>query len=312
MSEQPLAGRVAAVRRFNRFYTQQIGVLQEHLLRSEFSLTEVRVLYEIAHTPEITATSLARTLGIDGGYLSRIVQRFERRGLIRRIASTSDARQSHLVLTPKGSRTLAPLEAASDAEVSALLNKLSEGKQQQLLRAMQTIEQIIAPEKPQATAYVLRSHQPGDIGWVIHRHGALYAQEYNWNEEFEAHVAEIAAQFIRAFNPQKERCWIAERDGERVGCVFLVRDTDEVARLRLLLVEPYARGMGLGRRLVHEAIEFAKRSGYRRLVLWTNKGLDAARHLYEEAGFKLVRENPHHSYGHDLIGQDWELDLRTS
>jgi DNA-binding MarR family transcriptional regulator/N-acetylglutamate synthase-like GNAT family acetyltransferase len=299
--------RIAAVRRFNRFYTRQIGVLQEGLLQSPFSLTEARVLYELATRPGVTASELAADLGLDPGYLSRILRGFGARGLITRTRSKVDGRQSHLRLTEHGAAVFAPLDRASRGEVGALLARLSEPRQSDLLRAMGRIEAALgAGVDP---AYSLRPHRPGDMGWVVHRHGALYAEEYGWDERFEALVAGIVAQFVERYRPARERCWIAEQDGLIVGSVFLVEHSAEVAKLRLLLVEPWARGQGIGARLVQECERFARDAGYRTITLWTNSVLHAARHLYEKAGYLLVREEPHHSFGHDLVGETWELVL---
>lgn len=305
----------AAARRFNRFYTQRIGVLHEGLLRSTFSLTEVRVLYELAHRDKPTATELARELGLDPGYLSRILRGFKRRGLATRMPSKADARQSHLSLSKRGQAILAPLEQRAHEEVAATLKALTPDDRGRLTRAMQTIEALLGTQARRDSSYasyvsyVLRPHQPGDMGWVIHRHGVLYAEEYRWDERFEAMVAHIAAKFIEHYDPKTERCWIAEREGERVGSVFLVRQSKTVAKLRLLIVEPGARGLGIGARLVDECIRFARQAGYRKIMLWTNSVLRAARHLYEKAGFRLTREEPHRSFGHDLIGETWELKL---
>jgi DNA-binding MarR family transcriptional regulator/GNAT superfamily N-acetyltransferase len=301
--------RAEAVRRFNRFYTKQIGVLHEGLLQSPFSLTEVRVLYELAHHENIAASELAKDLGLDAGYLSRILRRFEYSGFLDRAPSPTDGRQRQLRLTQQGRDAFAQLDQRSHDEVAALLSKLSETEQERLLDAMRTIEAVFVPTPVAGSPYLLRSPQPGDIGWIIHRHGALYARKYGWNEEFEALVAEIAAKFIQNFDPKHERCWIAERDGEIVGSVFLVRQSDEVAKLRLLLVEPSARGLGIGTRLVDECIRFARQAGYSTITLWTNDVLRAARHIYEKAGFRLVCEGPHHSFRHDLVEQTWELAL---
>ena len=304
--------RVASVRRFNRFYTKQIGLLHEHLLRSAFSLTEVRVLYELAHRRGPTATEIRAELGLDAGYLSRVVRGFEKRGLVRRARSSADRREHLLTLTPRGRGAFAPLEARSDAEIGALLRTLSPGDQQVLLRATATIERLLGSTRERPGSYVLRSHRPGDIGWVVHRHGVLYAQEYGWDERFEALVAEIVARFVKRFDPRVERCWMAEREGETVGSVFLVRRSRTVAQLRLLLVEPGARGLGIGRRLVDECVRFAGRAGYKKIVLWTNDVLHAARHIYEATGFRLVREERHKSFGHRLVGQTWEVQLQKT
>jgi len=300
---------VDAMRRFNRFYTKQIGVLHEGLLGSQFSLTEVRVLYELAHREMPTATALAKELDLDSGYLSRILRRFETRRLVGKCASTTDGRQSLLSLTPRGRKVFAPLNARSHREVAAMLGPLSATEQRHLLSAMATIERLLGNRPAPQLPYLLRTHQPGDMGWIIHRHGALYAQEYGWDERFEALVAEIAAHFIQHLDPKCERCWIAERDGNIVGSVFLVKKSKFVAQLRLLPVEPMARGLGIGNRLVSECVRFARQVGYRKIVLWTNSVLHAARHIYEETGFRLVHQEPHHSFGHDLIGETWELKL---
>jgi DNA-binding MarR family transcriptional regulator/N-acetylglutamate synthase-like GNAT family acetyltransferase len=300
--------RVAAVRRFNRFYTAKIGVLRERLLDSPYSLTEVRVLYELAHRRNPTASVLARDLGLDPGYLSRVLRGLRHRGLLRKTSSDADRRRSFLFLTPKGRKSLAPLEARSNAQVNSLLSGLPEGAQARLIEAMQTIETLLGGAGKH-DAWLLRPHRPGDIGWVISRHGALYAEEYGWDETFEALVAEIASRFLREFDARRERVWIAERDGANVGSVFLVRASEEVARLRLLLVEPAARGLGIGRRLVQECIAFARQVGYRKITLWTNDVLAGARHIYASAGFRLVEENTHRSFGHDLVGQTWDREL---
>jgi len=309
MSTEPnLDQRITAVRRFNRFYTQKIGVLGGYL-KSPFSLTEVRVLYELAHREHATATQLGRELGIDAGYLSRILRGFERRGFIARTRSDADGRQNVITLTPTGHGGFAPLDARSRDEIAQLLGTLSDAEQAAMIASMSTIERVLGapPERP--APYLLRAHQPGDMGWVVQRHGVLYAREYGWDETFEALVAEIAAAFIRQFDPKRERCWIAERDGEPVGSVFLVRKSDEVAQLRLLLVEPAARGLGIGRRLVDECVRFARLARYRSITLWTNSVLLAARHLYVEAGFRLTHEEPYHGFGHDLVAETWALDL---
>jgi DNA-binding MarR family transcriptional regulator/GNAT superfamily N-acetyltransferase len=309
MEDRGLEQRIAVVRRFNRFITQKIGVLHEGLLDSDFSLTEARVLYELAHREAPTATGLARDLDLDAGYLSRILRRFEKQGLIAKQTAPGDARQSLLALTPAGRAAFVPLDDKSRAEIASLLQPLGAEAQMRLVRAMATIEELLGGTAERKAPYLLRPHQPGDIGWVIRRHGMLYAEEYGWDERFEALVAEIAAKFIQDLDPARERCWIAERDGETVGSVFLVRQSDEVAKLRLLIVEPEARGLGIGRRLVEECIRFARRVGYAKIVLWTNSILLAARHIYEAAGFRLVATEPHRSFGVDLVGETWELEL---
>ena len=309
MAQERLDRRVAAVRRFSRFYTRQIGVLREGYLESPFSLTEVRVLYELAHRDQTTASELGRELDLDAGYLSRIVGGFERRGLVDKRPSEADGRQSLLRLTDAGWQAIGPLEARSHRDIAAMLERLSEGEQERLVAAMGTVERLLGDRPEPAVPYVLRPHHPGDVGWVVHRHGVLYAREYGWDERFEALVATVVAQFVEQYDPRRERCWIAERDGERVGSVFLVRKSDTVAKLRLLLVEPEARGLGIGARLVDECIRFARSVGYREMTLWTNSNLLAARQIYERAGFRLVHAEPHHSFGHDLVGETWDLRL---
>ena len=301
--------RVAAIRRFNRFYTKQIGVLQEGWLDSPFSLTEVRVLYELAHREQPTATDLARELALDAGYLSRILRGFQKKGLIEKRPSASDGRQSLLRLTNSGQRAFAGLNARSDAEVRSSLARLGADQQRRLVAAMRTVEELLGESAERRSSYLLRTHQPGDMGWVVHRHGVIYAEEYGWDERFEALIAEIVAKFIRDFDPKRERCWIAEKDGEIVGSVFLVQTSQTVAQLRLLLVEPSARGLGIGARLVDECIRFARQTRYRKITLWTNDVLHSARRIYEAAGFQLVKEERHHSFGHDLTAQTWDLVL---
>jgi DNA-binding MarR family transcriptional regulator/N-acetylglutamate synthase-like GNAT family acetyltransferase len=311
MSVETLDDRISSVRRFNRFFTRQIGVLREGLLHSPYSLTEARVLYELAHRDQLTASDLCRELGLDPGYLSRILARLEQQGAIDKVRSEADGRQRLLRLTHAGQSAFAVLDQRSRDEVAEMLSDLGEADQQRILEAMQTIEQVLDTQKAFkfAAPFVLRPHEPGDMGWVTHRHGVLYAREYGWDERFEALVAQIVADFINAYNPARERCWIAEMGGEIVGSVFVVQSSETVAKLRLLLVEPKARGLGLGARLVEECIRFARRSSYQKLMLWTNSVLVAARHIYEKAGFTLVAQEAHHSYGHDLIGETWELIL---
>ena len=305
----PVEHHIHAVRGFNRFYTRQIGVLREGLLKSPFSLAEVRVLYEIAHRDRPTATELCRELGLDPGYLSRILGKMVKRGLVSKSAAEADGRQSLLALTARGRKTFATLDARQSAEVAAMLRPVAPGGQVRMVQAMQTIEKVLGRPEPR-TPYILRSHQPGDMGWVVHRHGVLYAQEYGYDEQFEALVAEIVAKFIQHFDPRRERCWIAEKDGEAVGSVFLVKKSKTVAKLRLLLVEPSARGLGIGKRLVDECLRFARQAGYKKMVLWTQSELPTARHIYQQAGFRLVEEKPHRSWGrNDLVSQIWGLTL---
>ncbi len=301
--------RTSAVRRFNRFYTRQIGLLQEGYLESPFSLAEVRVLYELAHGDGTTATGLGDTLRLDAGYLSRILRGFETRGLIRRESSPLDGRQRTLRLTERGQEAFAPLDRRSRDDIAALLSALAVDDQDRLMHAMATIERILGNPADRIASYVIRPPHAGDMGWVVHRHGVLYAREYGWDERFEALVAGIVAAFIDGHDPKRERCWIAERDGDPIGSIFLVQESENVAKLRLLLVEPSARGLGLGSRLVDECIRFARTAGYARITLWTNDVLHAARHLYQRAGFRLIHSEPHHSFGHDLIAETWDLTL---
>jgi DNA-binding MarR family transcriptional regulator/GNAT superfamily N-acetyltransferase len=300
---------VAAVRAFTRFYTRQIELLNEGLLESGFSLAEGRVLYELATRREVAAGDLARDLGMDAGYLSRILKRFESAGLLMRAASPEDARRARIRLTDAGEAAFGPLDAASREQVGRMIAPLSGPERATLLQAMGTIERMLAGGARPGEPVSLRPHRPGDMGWITHRQAVLYAAEYGWDETFEALVAEITASFIRTFDPTGERCWIAERGGEILGSVFCVRESDTVAKLRLLYVEPSARGLGIGRLLVGACIAFARAAGYRTLTLWTNDILVAARKIYCEAGFRLVAEEPHRSFGHDLVGQNWELAL---
>jgi DNA-binding MarR family transcriptional regulator/GNAT superfamily N-acetyltransferase len=307
--ETELDRHVAALRRFNRFYTQKIGVLGDGLFESRFSLAESRVLYELAHRDRPTASELSRDLGLDAGYLSRILARFQRERMIERRPSPADGRQSLLALTKKGRQTFQPMERASRAAVAHLLASLSRPERQRLAQAAQTIEALLGPKGQNREPYLVRAHHPGDMGWVVHRHAAIYAREYGFDETFEALVAEIVAKFIRDFDPKRERCWIAERDGEILGSVFLVRQSETVAKLRLLLVEPEARGLGIGKRLVDECVRFARDRRYRKITLWTNSILTAARRIYENAGFTLTEKETHRSFGCDLVGETWELKL---
>lgn len=303
------ANRVAVVRRFNRFYTKQIGVVQEHLLQTPFSLTEARLIYELAQAPQTTATRLGEALELDAGYVSRTLQSFKRRGLIARARAAHDGRQSLLSLTEKGRAAFQQLNAASAEQIATLLSGHTEEEQKQLVQAMETIERLLGGGVEDRVPYILRPPHAGDLGWVVESHGRLYAAEYGWDERFEGLVAEIIGQFAQQHDPRRERCWIAERHGENVGSVFVVARTKTIAQLRLLLVEPKARGFGIGAHLVNECIEFSRRVGYKTLTLWTNDVLHSARRIYEAAGFELVSEEPHDRFGQDLVGQTWDLTL---
>ncbi len=320
--------QIAAIRRFNRFYTRAIGILDEGFLHTSLTLPEARVLYEIAQRRQITPSEIAATLRLDLGYISRILRSFSRRRLITRKSSPSDGRQSLLSLTRSGEKIFDELCQRSSEQVHEMISTFSSDQRKRLIDAMDTIESLLGESRTQLSRpWILRSHRPGDMGWVVERHGALYAQEYGWNNDFEALVARITADFIGHFDHNREQCWIADRDGERLGCVLLVKDKEspassnpgplhestrwdeKTARLRLLLVEPSARGLGLGRALVQQCTAFARHAGYRRILLWTNSVLDAARNIYEREGYYLIGEKPHHSFGKNLVGQTWQLDL---
>jgi DNA-binding MarR family transcriptional regulator/N-acetylglutamate synthase-like GNAT family acetyltransferase len=307
MSEALMAGQIAAVRRFGRFYTRQLGLLDEGLLDSGFSLTEARVLYELASRANLTATELGQDLGIDPGYLSRLLKSFEQLGLISRSVAPHDGRQALLQLTKAGQAAFAPLDQGSRRQVLAMIGKLTPADADRLVQAMQAIEQLIGEREPGAV--ILRQHGLGDIGWIVHRQAVLYAQEYGWDATYEVLAAEILAGFVKNFDAGWERSFIAERDGTVIGSVFVVRGPQTMAKLRLLYVEPSARGLGLGRRLVDACIAFARESGYRTLTLWTNDVLVPARRIYQAAGFVCVDRQPHHSFGKDLVGETWELAL---
>ncbi len=300
--------RISAVRAFNRFYTRQLGLLGQRLLESPFSLSEARVLYELSRRDSVAAKEIGAELDLDPGYLSRIVQKFADEGLISRKPLPEDRRQQQLKLTAKGRQAFARLDRSSQEEVARTLRRMSEGEQRRLTAAMATVENLLGSRSPGASA-TLREPRPGDMGWVVQSHGERYAGEYGFDSSFEALVAEIAAQFLRSFDASRERCWIAELDGAPVGSVFLVRHDDEVAKLRLLLVEPAGRGLGLGKRLVGECIGFARACGYRKITLWTQSILTAARKIYQDAGFVLVASEPHRSFGQNLIGETWEMRL---
>lgn len=301
--------QIAAVRAFNRFYTRKLGVLDQHLGQSPFSLSEARVLYELAHRDDLAAKEIGNELGLDAGYLSRIVQSFDEKGLITRTPLPADRRQYQLSLTAKGRLAFAKLNLGSQNEVAAMLARLSAGDATRLTQAMATIEAVLEPRRSQPASFMLRSHRVGDMGWVISKQAAAYAADYNWDISYEALVAEICAQFIRNYDAAREHCWIAEVGGEPVGSIFLVKATDEIAKLRLLQVEKQARGLGVGRALVEQCIQGARERGYSRMTLWTQSILVAARGIYQSAGFKLVKEEKHHSFGADLVGETWERDL---
>jgi DNA-binding MarR family transcriptional regulator/GNAT superfamily N-acetyltransferase len=301
--------RVEAIRRFNRFYTRKIGVLQEGFLGSAFSLTQGRVLYEIAHREKPTAAAVGAELGLDAGYLSRVLRGFKKDGLIRTERSEADGRETLLSLTARGKKAIAKLDQRSNEDVTARLRGVAEADQLRLVGAMNEIESVLAPRAAESEPYILRPHQPGDMGWVVSRQGLLYVEEYGWDEQYEALAAKIAANFIEKFDARRERCWIAERKGEIVGAVFLVKHSKTVAKLRLLHVESSARGLGIGKRLVDECVQFARRVGYKKITLWTQSILLAARAIYKQAGFRCVARKRHHSFGKDLVAETWELRL---
>jgi DNA-binding MarR family transcriptional regulator/N-acetylglutamate synthase-like GNAT family acetyltransferase len=306
---QDPAPYVDAVRRYNRLYTRRIGVLDEGFLKSPFSLTETRVLYELAQHQETTATLVGEELGLNPGYLSRILRRFQEKRLVERKRSEKDGRQSLLTLTKRGRSAFARLEEESKRQVGAMLDPLSQADRRALVGAMESIQRLLGTGAGSGAPYLLRPPEPGDLGWVVQRHGSLYAREFGYDETFEALVADIVAKFVQSFDAGKERAWIAEREGENVGSVFLVRDNDETAKLRLLLVEPRARGLGIGKRLVDECLRFAERRGYKKITLWTQDELRAARRIYEDSGFRIVQREPHRSFGKDLVGEIWEREL---
>lgn len=313
MSRRQHDSRIAAVRRFNRFYTRQIGVLRKNFLDSPYSLGEARVLYEIGNGNARTATEIGRTLDLDAGYLSRMLRDFEKRALIRRETSERDARQSHLTLAPRGHKAFALLNRLSQHDIGAMLGKLAPARQTELIAAMNTIERLLGDEdgaKPsERPAYIVREPRPGDFGWIVKRNAEIYAEEYGWTAPFEGVCSQIVADFVNKFDPKRERCWIAEMDGENVGSIMLAKDSDDVARVRLLLLDPKARGLGIGARLVDECIRFARRAGYKKITLWTHSVLTAARHIYQKAGFRLTRSERHRSWGRPVVSEYWDLEL---
>jgi DNA-binding MarR family transcriptional regulator/N-acetylglutamate synthase-like GNAT family acetyltransferase len=305
----PNEHRIAAVRRFNRFYTRQIGVLRRTYLGSPYSLAEMRVLYEIANGAR-TASDIGRTLDLDAGYLSRVLRNFEKAGLISRKASAEDARQSHVALTAKGTKNFAPYEKLSHDNVASMLGTLKPNDQAKLIDAMATIEQLLEVKTDNKPSVVLRDPKHGDFGWIVARHAQVYAQEYGWGDPFEGLCAQIVADYVNNHDPKMERCWIAEVNGENAGCVMLVKDKEPgTARIRLLLVDPKGRGLGLGTRLTDECVKFAREAGYRKVTLWTHSVLSAARHCYEKAGFTLTSSEPRHTWGKDVVAEFWDLTL---
>jgi len=311
MLESAIAEQVSAIRAFNRFYTRKIGVL-DGMASSPFSLAEARVLYELVHREQPTATDIRKELGLDAGYMSRILRDFERRKLVRREQSKTDERQRFLSLTTKGRKAFVPLDERSNRDIAAMLTELSPSERNQLVDAAQMVRKLLGDRAEAKTPYLLRPHQPGDMGWIVHRQAILYAEEYGWDGTYEALAAEIVAQFIKNYDPKYEHAWVAEKDGKRVGAVFVAKESEEIAKLRLLHVEREARGLGIGTRLVEECIRFARQAGYQKMTLWTQSILRAARNIYKKAGFEVVHEEKHHSFGKDLTAETWELNLRTT
>ncbi len=309
LQRQITGAQVSTIRAFNRFYTRKIGVL-DGIASRPFSLAEARVLYELARRLQPTATDIGKKLGLDPGYISRILRDFERRKFLKREQSDADERQKFLLLTARGRKAFAPLDKRSNRHVTAMIDELSSADRRKLVDAFQTIRRLLGDPTEPKTPYLLRPHQPGDLGWMVYRQAVLYADEYGWDNSYEALAAEIVAHFIKNFDPKRERCWIAEKDGARVGAVFVAKASDEVAKLRLLHVESEARGLGIGKRLVEECVRFARQAGYSKITLWTQNNLFAARHLYQQAGFQVIREEAHHSFGKDLVAETWELELR--
>jgi DNA-binding MarR family transcriptional regulator/GNAT superfamily N-acetyltransferase len=305
--------RIATVRGFNRFYTRQIGVLRKNFLDSPYSLGEARVLYEIGNGSARTATEIGRALDLDAGYLSRVLRDFEKRALIRRETSERDARQSHLTLSLRGRKAFALLNRLSQRDIGAMLRKLAPARQTQLIAAMNIIEQLLGGEDgvklSERRSYIVREPRHGDFGWIFKRNAEIYAEEYGWTAPFEGVCSQIVADFVNKFDPKRERCWIAEMGGENVGSIMLAKDSDDIARIRLLLLDPKARGLGIGARLVDECIRFARRAGYKKTTLWTHSVLTAARRIYQNAGFRLMRTERHNSWGPPVVSEFWDLEL---
>lgn len=308
MSEHKLGEYVKAIRGFNRFYTRKIGVVGG-TASSPFSLAEARVLFELARRESLTATDIRVELGLDAGYTSRILREFERRKLVSRQHSRSDRREKFLALTAMGKKAFAALDERANHDAAAMVKKLTAPERKLLAGSLQAVRALLEGKPEPKVPYLIRLHQPGDLGWVVHRQALLYAEEYGWDNTYEALAAEIVAQFIRNFDLKRERCWIVERNGRRAGAVFVAKATEEVSKLRLLHVEAEARGMGIGKRLVEECVRFARQAGYRKMTLWTQSMLHAARHIYKETGFQIVRKERHHSFGKDLVAETWELKL---
>jgi len=309
-----LTADIATFRRFNRFYTRFIGTVTEKFLRTRYSLAEGRVLYELATRNQPRAREVAEALGMDAGYLSRLLSKLEESGAVARRTSKADSRAADLLLTAKGRAAFRTLNERSETQARAILAKMAGARRAQLVDAMQTIERIVQGGNHERPGYTLRTHRTGDMGAVVALEGIGYTEQFGWDETFEALVARIVADFLEKFDAQRERCWIAEIDGRQVGHIFLVKHPEQVgvAKLRLLYVDPAARGLGLGRALVDECVRFAREAGYRRITLWTQSILKAAHRIYQEAGFRLVREEKHHSFGKDLVGQTWDLDLDST
>ena len=311
MPENHVDPQVDVIRRFNRFYTRKIGVI-DGTASSPFSLAEARVLYELAHDERPTATDIRKEIGLDAGYMSRILREFERRKLVTRERSKTDEREKFLSLTAKGRRAFAPLDERSNRDVAAMLEELSPAARKELVDSAQTVRRLLGDKPEPKVPYILRQHQPGDLGWIVHRQAMLYVEEYGWDGTYEGLAAEIVAQFIKNYDPKRERCWIAEKDGEKVGGVLVAKASEEVAKLRLLHVESEARGLGIGKRLVEECVRFSRQVGYQKITLWTQSILHSAKHIYKQVGFRVAHEEQHHSFGKDLTAETWELNLRIA
>jgi DNA-binding MarR family transcriptional regulator/GNAT superfamily N-acetyltransferase len=308
-THSPVDTRIAAFRRFNRFYTQKIGVLERGYLQSPFSLAEARVLYELGQRGETTASEISARLGLDMGYLSRILAKLQEQQLIRRAPAEQDGRQRLIQVTPKGKKAQSALDSRSEQQAGSLLAELTDPQKAGVLQAMSQIQSALGDSPAASEPYIIRTHRIGDISWIAYRHAVLYSQEYGWNQGFERLVLEIVASFLKNYDSGTERCWVAERSGEILGCVFLVKRSKRIAQLRLLLVEPSARGLGIGKRLVEECIRFARETGYKKIVLWTHDNLTAARAIYQKAGFQLTATASHEDFGPRVTSETWELKL---